>query len=442
MEKKVIARNGLPIYYYENNALHRFCMTLYIKAGILYEREDETGITHLLEHMVFRNINRVLDGKMKQCLDKMGVYFNGATFKEFVELKIIASNRYFKECADIMSKIFEDIDIPVKEYNAEIRRIKSEIREDDEKKSIDYIAGRTVWKDTCLEKSIAGKKSIVSNIDMDRVKEYAKEVFTKENMFLYITGAVDEEDIVYLRDKVGEYTLEEAKTIKKNIAPIPTEFMERQLKVKIKKGDYCSIRFSFDFDNKMCNKTEIDLLYDILFDGECSKVHEELSEKTGYIYSYSSSLEQYNNIGNIYFSYEIDRKNLIKSIKKVIKLLKCLKKGIGEELSYVLPNYVDNGDMDLDDPEKLNWIMAYEGHILNQNYKDIQERKQAYSNVTPEEITKLARKIFNTKNMVVTIKLDKEEDKNNKKENTKKNKITNKNIIKEKDITPILKTLD
>ena len=107
MEKLVVADNQLPIYYYENEALHRFCITLYIKAGILYESRDEIGITHVFEHMIFRNINRVLDGQMKQKLDKMGAYFNGCTFKEFVEIKIIAANKHFLECADIISKIFE-----------------------------------------------------------------------------------------------------------------------------------------------------------------------------------------------------------------------------------------------------------------------------------------------------------------------------------------------
>ena len=114
-----------------------------------------------------------------------------------------------------------------------------------------------------------------------------------------------------------------------------------------------------------------------------------------------------------------------------------------------MPTYVDNGDMDLDDPEKLNWIMAYEGHILEQNYKDIESRKQAYSKVTSEQLTELARKIFRLSNMVITIKLDKEDEKNNTKtsdkdsgKNTKKNKTSRKNPIKEKDILSIINTLD
>lgn len=407
MERKVVASNNLPIYYYENEALHRFCITLYIKAGILYEAEDEIGITHLFEHMVFRNINRVLDGKMKQRLDKMGAYFNGCTFKEFVEIKIIAARKHFDECADIISKVFEAIDIPAKEYCAEVRRIKAEIREDDEKKSIDYMGQKVVWKGTTLSKSIAGKKSIISGLSLMRVREYAKEICTSNNMFIYVTGAVNENDISKLSNMVGKYKLLTEASLKKNIAPLPSGFMNRTSQVKIKKADYCAVRFALDFDMSMCKKAEIDLIYDILFDGECSKIHEELSEKTGFVYSYSSSLEQYNNIGNFYFSYEIDEKNILKSIKRVIKVFKSLKNEIEDELSFVKPTYVDNGDMDLDEPEKLNWIMAYEGHILEQNYANIEDRKKVYASVTNEDIKVLANKLFVPDNLVVSIKYNK-----------------------------------
>lgn len=426
MEKIVLADNQLPIYYYENEALHRFCITFYIKAGILYESEDEIGITHVFEHMIFRNINRVLNGQMKQKLDKMGAYFNGCTFKEFVEIKITASHKHFSECADIMSKVFEAIDIPAKEYCAEIKRIKAEIREEDEKKSIDYMGQKTVWKDTCLSKSIAGKKSVISGLSLMRIREYAEEICTPNNMFIYVTGAVNHNDIKELADKVGKYQLQKSTAKKDNIAPVPFGFMDRSDKIKMKKADYCAVRFALDFNMSMCKKAELDLLYDILFDGECSKIHEELSEKTGFVYSYSSSLEQYNNIGNFYFSYEIDEKNLVKSIKRVIKVFNNLKKGIEEELTYVKPTYVDNGDMDLDEPEKLNWIMAYEGHILEQNYKTIEDRKKAYASVSNQDIITLANNIFKPENLVISIKY---------------NKTNNKKKINQQEIKEIIKTL-
>ena len=242
---------------------------------------------------------------------------------------------------------------------------------------------------------------------MERVREYAKEILTANNIFIYVTGAINDDNIAELSDKVGKYKLREEEQIKDNRAPVPESFYHRNGKFKIKKGDYCSIRYSFDYDAETISKSHIDLLYDILFDGECSKIHEELSEKTGYVYSYSSAIEQYSNIGNMYFSYEIDEKNLLKSIDRVVKLLKRLKKGVGEELQFVKPNYVDNGDMDLDEPEKLNWIMGYEGHILEQDFLDINSRKELYKKVTCDDITRLANEIFQLDNLVVSIKVNK-----------------------------------
>ena len=356
-------------------------------------------------YIIFRNINRVLDNNMKKRLDKMGAYFNGCTYKELVEIKIAAAIEHFVECANIISKVFEEIELPKKEIDLERKRIKSEIREDNEKSYVEYQGQKSVWNNTNLSKLITGTNSKIDGIDGDRLKEYAHSILTANNAFIYVTGAVDDEKLQVLADYVGGYKLRDDMIPRRNIAPVPKNFMDRNLGVKIKKGDYCQVRFSFDYDSTVCLKSHMDLIFDILFAGECSKVYDELSEKTAYIYSYSSYLEHYNNIGNLYFSYEVKEKQLLKSIEKVCKILKHLRRGLKDELEYVKPNYVDNSGMDLDDPSKLNWIMAYESHILEQNFKSIEERKNLYKDITAEELTNTIKKIFSVDNMVIDIKV-------------------------------------
>ena len=58
----------------------------------------------------------------------------------------------------------------------------------------------------------------------------------------------------------------------------------------------------------------------------------------------------------------------------------------------------------LDHASNLNWIQAYESHILQKADTNLEGRKQAYASVTAEEITELARTLFTRKNMVVTVK--------------------------------------
>lgn len=407
MERTRKTNNGINIFEYKNEHLHSFCICMYVKAGVLYENKDNNGISHFWEHMIFKNINAHMKGEMSQSLDKLGAYFNGCTYKELVEFKITGATKNFKKCSDIIARAFLPLEFDDKDMETERKRIKSEIREDDDESTIDYAAGKTVWKDTSLRLPVAGKVKDVNAITRDMLEAFHKESLGAGNVFFYVTGSYTERDMEYLINAID--TAYEKAGIKEgipreNVAALPKNFMNRKGNVKIIKSDKNEIRFSFDFDTTKYSLAQIDLLYDILFDGECCKVFKKLSDESGIVYSYSSSIEQYNNIGNIYFSYEVGKKNLIRSIKEIVSILSKLKEGIKDELVLAKPVYADNASMMLDLPERLNWVMAYEGHVLNANYKDVKQRKKEHLAVEKEEIVSIARDVFIADNLCVTIK--------------------------------------
>ena len=431
MEKTIITPKGIKIHEYRNEHLHSFCICMYVKAGVLYENEDNNGISHFWEHMIFKNINAHMKGEMSQKLDKLGAYFNGCTYKELVEFKITGATKNFKRCGDIIAKVFLPMIFEDKDMETERKRIKSEIREDDDESTIDYAAGKTVWKGTSLRLPVAGKVKDVNAITREMIEEFHKESLVADNVFFYVTGSYTAKDMEYFIDvidkayEIGSVEKDNKKTrgdlasikedgieetankmskIRENVAAVPKNFMNRKCNVKLIKSDKNEIRFSFDFDTTQYKMAQIDLLYDILFDGECCKVFKKLSDESGIVYSYSSSIEQYNNIGNIYFSYEVGKKNIIRSIKEIVSILGKLKESIDDELVLAKPVYADNASMMLDLPERLNWVMAYEGHVLNAGYKDVKQRKKEHLDVTKEEIISIARDIFIKENLCVTIK--------------------------------------
>ena len=102
--------------------------------------------------------------------------------------------------------------------------------------------------------------------------------------------------------------------------------------------------------------------------------------------------------------YEVLPKHLYDSVETVIEVLKSMKEGITDELSYVLPHYIDNAGFLLDDTEEFNWVRAYEGHILDVYYKDIEERTESYRSVTTERMTQICREVFRQSNILLTIK--------------------------------------
>jgi predicted Zn-dependent peptidase len=55
MEQRILTSNGVNLYYYRQPNTHSICISLYVRAGALYENRNN-GITHFLEHMHFRNL--------------------------------------------------------------------------------------------------------------------------------------------------------------------------------------------------------------------------------------------------------------------------------------------------------------------------------------------------------------------------------------------------
>ncbi len=402
MEETYCTASGLPLYVYRNPSLHGFCLSLYVRAGVLYEKAEENGETHFLEHMIFRNINNAMQGELYPLLDRCGLSFNAETYKEFVQFFIVGAKEHFADAITVFSHLFDPMVLPRSEIDPERLRIKSELRESDEATSLDYFADGVVWKDTPLARSILGRPRTLDKMGSRYLQQAAARMFSSDNLFFYATGALEDGDIsAFCGSMIQPLPQGE---IRDNSAPLPADFMARPRKVFWKNGEETVLRFSFDFDPTRYTHAELMLLYDILFYGECGKVYRELSDKTGLVYSFDSSLERYRNAGALHLKYEVRPSNLLRSVEIVKEILLGLKQGLTDELAYVRPLYLDNGGLLLDSAEEFNWNRAYEVHILDCPYPDHAARAAAFAAVTPERISQMAREIFIPPHLTLAIK--------------------------------------
>jgi len=404
MEQSFTCNNGVTIYSYPNQNLHSFCIALYLKAGCLYETEEENGITHFIEHIIFRNIDTLMNHTLYQTLDQHGLNFNACTYKEFVQISISGASRHFPLAAQLICKSFSPLILSANEIDVERQRIKAEIREYDDKSTLDFFSDKIVWEGTHLHQIITGQIHTVNKIGKKKLTQAHKEMFASDVSFFYLTGCITKEQIQYLANCVESYSIEPSHLVRNNTAPVPKNFFQRSSQIQIKKSDTCHVRFSFDVDTSKYTNAELDLLYDILFTNHTCVVYQELSEKRGLIYSHDSSLEQYNNIGVLYFSFELQTGNVLTAVEVLISRFKQLKSDINEELSYAIAPYVDNAYVMLDDASDLNWNFAYENHILNCNYQSLDDRIAAYQNVTAKRLTEIAQDIFRPENLTLTLK--------------------------------------
>ena len=406
MEKKQVTKNGVSVYSYPNQNLHSFYIALYVKAGLLYESPDKAGITHALEHLVFRNVKRLTDGKLYYLLDKHGLTMNAATCKEFVQFTISGAYQSFKQAADIISLVLEPPEICMQDFKTELARIRCEIREEGEKTSVAGISNKNVWSGTTLENSISGNGKNLCRFSRKNIKEWHNDIFNCHNMFWYVTGNVKQDDLDYLAMLTQKHSVSSLPLPKDNIAPVPCNFFNRHNTVIFKNSDFCKVMLSFDLDCQKISFAVRHILYSILFDGESSLVFGGLSEDSGLVYSYDCCIEEYQNIGCFKLSYEVKQANLIRSLEILTSILNRLKTQPSGILELSKVPYVKNSELALDNPFDLNWDMAFENHILQTGCKSRKDRSDAFTAVSDKEITQAAGELFTTSNSVTVIKAD------------------------------------
>ncbi len=402
-ERKTVAENGIPIYSLTNEHSHSFFISLFLKSGSMYEGGGERGITHFLEHAVIRNINKLMDGGLYPALDRHGMEFNASTYSEMVQFYISGSTACFRHAADIISLVLSPIVLGREDVDAERSRIKAEIREADDRTSLASFTSSEVWRGTSLEHSITGTLGSVSRITARRLEEYRRRVFTSDNLFVYVTGNADNDNLSYLKEVIGRKDVYSGEK-HENIAPVPDRFGMRDGAVRLKNADFTKIRYTYDIDMSRVSSPEIDLLYDIVLGGYASDVFIELSEKRGLFYDLGGSVERYSNIATFTFSYEVRENRLYEAAALMRELLDGYCRDILPEDRCMRAGYVDNAYMLYDDTRELNFTFAYDNHILGLGYSGIEQRRSRYAEVSAERLREVARTVFNRSGLTVTLK--------------------------------------
>ena len=405
MERCLVSKNGIKVYEYKNPSLHGFFISLFFRGGSMYESEEELGITHFLEHVLVRNVNKLYGMKLYSELDRHGLEFNASTYAEMVQFYLSGAFEKFSVAADAAAKLLSPIVLDKCEIDAERRRIKAEIRENDDKNSISSFAAGEVYKGTSLKNSITGTFRSVDKITLKRLSEYRQRSFTKDNLFFYLTGNYSESDFLAFVELIGNIELKEAsQAARDNLAPVCSDFGKRGGSVSVKNGDYTTVRFNFDIDTSKVSPPISDLIYDNLFAGYNSPFFIKMSEEQGLFYDISGSTERYRNIGTLYFSFEVKEKDLYEATMSSIQILNEFKSKTLKECECMKAGYTDNANLLYDDAREMNFTFAYDSHIMNLSYRNIEERKETYKKITPEDIRLGACEIFKSDNLVLTVK--------------------------------------
>jgi len=162
-----------------------------IKAGSIYENSKQQGISHFIEHMLFKGTEKKRNTlEISRCIEELGGEINASTSEEctFLYSKVLHKN--FKNALEVMMDILSNSLFREEDINREKAIVIEEINkyQDIPEDWITFLINKLLWKNTVLEQNVLGKKETVKSFNRQLILDYFNEMYHPHNMVISIAG--------------------------------------------------------------------------------------------------------------------------------------------------------------------------------------------------------------------------------------------------------------
>lgn len=171
-------------------------MGFWIPAGSAAEREEEAGISHLLEHMLFRGTDRFGSEEIDQIFDAMGAEINAGTDKESTSLYTRVLDRHLERAFDVMSDMVWNPRFGELETERQVVLEEIAMYEDDPQDRVFDVLGRAVFGSHPLGRPVIGTSAVVAAVTREQLAAFHAARYLPPSVIIAAAGSVDHEALV------------------------------------------------------------------------------------------------------------------------------------------------------------------------------------------------------------------------------------------------------
>lgn len=403
MFEKFVLDNGIKVVTYKMPEMRSVSVGLWLNVGSRCETPENNGVSHFIEHMLFKGTTKRSSKKISQIFDSIGGQLNAFTGKECTCFYSKTLSDYLELSIDVLSDMYFDSIFSENEIALEKNVVLEEIDmyEDSPEELVNDIISKTVWRDS-LGYPILGPSENIVNLTREKILKYKNDNYTFNRLVISVAGNFDDKKLLKYLNK---YFNRENKN---------------ESKIKYRKNEFNSGDVVKNKDIEQAHiciaypglKSKDDLVYPmlavnlILGGGMSSRLFQEVREKRGLAYSIYSYTSSYMEEGmfNIYVGCNP------KNVEKVTNIIdsqvdKIATKGLTpKEINSAKQQLKGNFLLGL---ENTTSLMSYAGksECLWNEIETVEEVLKQINDIDKEKIDKAIEQIFvqNQKAMVKII---------------------------------------
>jgi predicted Zn-dependent peptidase len=397
--------NGLTVVTIEMPHIHTTEVSMFVRAGLRFESEKNNGISHFLEHMMFRGNRKYVDSiALNMEFEKIGRDLRASTLGEYTQYGFSPHISGLEKGMEIFSEFFSSPTFPEIEIERGIilEEYYEDLNEEGVNVDINNHACKLLYPDTPMSWPTIGTEENIKNISVEMLKDYYESHYVPGNMVLAIAGPVEHDRNLRLAEKYFSGFANGVTPISKNyfIGSIPDKQARPQFLFQQDSDSQIELQICF----RSCSYNHEDfltmgLISRIFDDGFTSRLQRVLREERGLVYSVECRATSMSDIGTMDFDVTVRPEKLIEVSKVLLQEIESFTR-LGpsdEEVAHVKKRYMFDLDSELDDPYKQVTRYGFP-HLYSEEMSLEEERTQIMA-ISKDKIIEVARKTFVSENL-------------------------------------------
>jgi predicted Zn-dependent peptidase len=287
----------------------------WIGAGSRDETDAKAGISHFIEHLLFKGSSRYSALDIAEIFDELGGELNAATSREHTVVFARVPDNHVETALDVMgdmvfSPLFEELDSEREVVLEEIA-----MYEDTPQELVHDLIGEAIFGSHALGRPVIGTAEVISTVSRRALRGYHRSLYTPGNIVVAAAGSVEHDRLVSLVERSVELRAA-AGPERPRVRPLLAKTPEPGLRFQRKETEQYHVCLGAPGVSRSDRRRFAASILDAILGGSASsRLFQEIREKRGLAYSVYSFVSQYAETGQIGIYVGTREDNLVEALQ-------------------------------------------------------------------------------------------------------------------------------
>ena len=404
MYQRTVLENGLRVISSSMPHTRSVCISIFVGAGSRYERTEEAGTSHFIEHLCFKGTDKRATAKeISEAIDGIGGMLNGGTDKELTVYWCKVARPHFRLAVDVLVDMLRNSRFDGQSMEKERRVIIEELNMsmDSPTQRVNLLIDEVLWPDQPLGRDVAGSKETVSALSRQTLLNYRAHQYVASNAVISVAGDISHEEVL---DSVISAFDDWHQGVSRSWFSAQDSQETPRFRLEHRDTEQAHLCLALrGLSYLHPDRFNLDLLNVILGEGMSSRLFLEIRERQGLAYDIHSYVDHFLDSGAVTIYAGVDLKRIDSAIEAILAELCRLKDEVPEsELTKAKELAKGRLMLRMEDTRSVSgWMGGQE--LLTGRILTVDEVVSIIDAITIPDLGRVARELFTTDKLNLAI---------------------------------------